>query len=51
MYSLKSTSVEYLLGVAHTLLHFQLNSFDESVGMAKINILVQRELFKVESLL
>ena len=32
---------------AHTLVNFELNSFDESVGMAKINILVQRELFKV----
>ena len=37
--------------VAHTLVNFQLNLFDESVGMAKINILLQRELFKVKSLL
>ena len=37
--------------VAHTLVNFQLNSFDESVGMAKINILLQSELFKVKSLL
>ena len=48
MYPLKSTPVEF---VAHTLVNFQFNSFDESVGMAKINILVQRELFKVKSLL
>ena len=37
--------------VAHRLVNFQLNSFDESVGMAKINILLQRELFKVKNLL
>ena len=52
MYPLKSTSVEYLLSLSlSTLVNFQLNSFDESVGKAKINILVQRALFKVKSLL
>ena len=34
--------------VAHTLVNFHLNSFGESVGMAKINILVKRKLFSLK---